>query len=197
MPRVDLSRCPDCRYYLTGLPTRHRCPECGFEYDEFTIVWESGHRWFHYAAYFCVLIWPTIILVKIIVQLLRHRVPSSIDAIGVSVCLPLALSGLLILRRIDQRGRFAAVSPKGLFVRDVAKTRHVPWSELDVDAMRRGLSFTRGGIAGIWRTFMNVLDSRSDRADFMEAAERAMAMYASRNVAPSESAPSRSDDNVA
>ena len=29
-----LARCPACNYSLTGLPDRHKCPECGFSYDK-------------------------------------------------------------------------------------------------------------------------------------------------------------------
>lgn len=32
-----INGCPICSYSLSGLPTRHRCPECGFEYDENTL----------------------------------------------------------------------------------------------------------------------------------------------------------------
>jgi hypothetical protein len=31
---VRLTLCPRCNYDLGALPRRHRCPECGFEYDE-------------------------------------------------------------------------------------------------------------------------------------------------------------------
>ncbi len=31
---LRLRRCPVCDYSLDGLPRRHRCPECAFEYDE-------------------------------------------------------------------------------------------------------------------------------------------------------------------
>ena len=30
--------CPLCDYDLKGLPTEHKCPECGYEYDNATIV---------------------------------------------------------------------------------------------------------------------------------------------------------------
>ena len=30
--------CPLCDYDLKGLPTEHKCPECGYEYDDATIV---------------------------------------------------------------------------------------------------------------------------------------------------------------
>jgi hypothetical protein len=33
-----VQRCPVCEYDLAGLPAAHACPECGFEYDERTIV---------------------------------------------------------------------------------------------------------------------------------------------------------------
>jgi len=29
-----LIRCPLCTYSLRGLPDRHRCPECGYDYDQ-------------------------------------------------------------------------------------------------------------------------------------------------------------------
>jgi len=38
---LKLKRCPLCRYLLDGLPTRHRCPECGFDYDK---RWDVIHQ---------------------------------------------------------------------------------------------------------------------------------------------------------
>ncbi len=34
-----ITKCPVCRYDLTGLPNNHACPECGFEYDESMRIW--------------------------------------------------------------------------------------------------------------------------------------------------------------
>lgn len=36
---LPLTKCPTCDYLLDGLPRRHRCPECGFAYDETTRCW--------------------------------------------------------------------------------------------------------------------------------------------------------------
>lgn len=44
-PPVALDRCPSCRYSLEGLPAAHRCPECGFLYDEQTRVWYAKSFW--------------------------------------------------------------------------------------------------------------------------------------------------------
>ncbi len=36
-----LERCPGCGYALAALPRNHRCPECGFVYDESMMVLEG------------------------------------------------------------------------------------------------------------------------------------------------------------
>lgn len=37
-----IRHCPVCRYDLTGLPKDHRCPECGFEYEESMRMWRMA-----------------------------------------------------------------------------------------------------------------------------------------------------------
>ena len=39
-----ITKCPVCRYDRTGLPRNHRCPECGFEYNETMRVWIAPDR---------------------------------------------------------------------------------------------------------------------------------------------------------
>jgi hypothetical protein len=40
-PVIRLVSCPGCGYDLSALPPRHRCPECGFEYDESMFLLEG------------------------------------------------------------------------------------------------------------------------------------------------------------
>lgn len=46
--RLHLEHCPNCDYSLTGLPDKHRCPECGFAYDK--TMEEISNRWAKYAV---------------------------------------------------------------------------------------------------------------------------------------------------
>jgi hypothetical protein len=39
-----ITHCPICRYSLEGLPDKHRCPECGFEYDKRGIQFDPRDR---------------------------------------------------------------------------------------------------------------------------------------------------------
>ncbi len=40
-PDLRLTRCPKCDYDISQLPAAHRCPECGFEYDEKMLLLEG------------------------------------------------------------------------------------------------------------------------------------------------------------
>ena len=37
-----MRRCQYCQYDLEALPTAHKCPECGVEYDEYSVVLRSS-----------------------------------------------------------------------------------------------------------------------------------------------------------
>ena len=55
--------CPQCDYDLQHLPAVHRCPECGLQYDDHTLVWSvdtKGQRAFEIAMLTQGIIWFTI-----------------------------------------------------------------------------------------------------------------------------------------
>lgn len=41
-PQQTVTHCVDCGYWLRGLATQGRCPECGDPYNKFGGVWQSG-----------------------------------------------------------------------------------------------------------------------------------------------------------
>ncbi len=53
----QITKCPICRYDLTGLPKNHRCPECGFEYDETMRVWMPGSSRIWYLRTVAAAVW--------------------------------------------------------------------------------------------------------------------------------------------
>lgn len=55
-----LTHCPVCKYDLTGLPTDHRCPECGFEYEESMRLWVAPAlpRWTTVMRWFVLVSFP-------------------------------------------------------------------------------------------------------------------------------------------
>lgn len=70
MPTVTaqpLTHCPVCNYDLTGLPKNHRCPECGFEYDETTVTWNVPlQAWWTDLAYgFALLVWTAVMVINL------------------------------------------------------------------------------------------------------------------------------------
>jgi|GEM_PF-2041008 len=57
--------CPQCDYDLQHLPAAHRCPECGLQYDDDTLVWvvdAKGQRAFEMTMLIQGLVWFSIYL---------------------------------------------------------------------------------------------------------------------------------------
>lgn len=55
-----LAFCPECSYPLTGLPERHRCPECGRPFDQIGYCVASDVRGIYYFWIFAsfIVAWP-------------------------------------------------------------------------------------------------------------------------------------------
>ncbi len=53
-----LTTCPKCTYALTGLPSAHRCPECGFEFDEYSWAWLApAKKWPRFHFVILIMLW--------------------------------------------------------------------------------------------------------------------------------------------
>ncbi len=138
------ARCPQCEYSLRGLPSRHACPECGFEYDEHTRLWRwqparrrPDESWVHYILNRRFdggwLIW-TLAAIPILYKLLSEDIRRPIlgIAFGLATCAFCGWQLFRVLRRKQRRSRACIViSPSGvLFVKpdgsELVRWRNVP-----------------------------------------------------------------------
>jgi hypothetical protein len=122
--------CPRCWYLLRGLPSAHRCPECGLAYDENSAVFRSKHPW------------KTCIGLLLLELLLLHALlplwgflfalftPLAALLLLFAVLIGLPVATVLFVFRAHRRGRFAAITPSGLIVRNLGDEAFVEWDAL-------------------------------------------------------------------
>jgi hypothetical protein len=126
LPR--LRACPVCAYPLEGLPQRHRCPECGLEYDEHSCVWASpplsGLRGWLYlllAPLFCafasILVWEDV-----------WRNPTLSHVGGLVLWLFAGTVPTLWVWRTRTRPLWIATLPSGIHIQDFVWPVIVPWT---------------------------------------------------------------------
>ncbi len=120
---VDVRKCPACLYSLCGLPTRHTCPECGFEYDEHVRLWEAppqsrAREILRFCSGFVVLAISCIFFA-----------PISLAGWMLTVfCFVLVAHGWAASRHRD----YTAVTSAGIFHRvQSLRTSKIPWSKVD------------------------------------------------------------------
>ena len=123
-----IDRCPQCGYSLAGLPSNHRCPECGLAYDEDSEVYKHSRPLELFAAlggfgggaYG-------------VVQGVRYMISGGPVARVVSAVLVFGFLGLAAwlagrVYRVYRAGPLVAVLPDGLFVRlQKPEGELIPW----------------------------------------------------------------------
>lgn len=127
----SLDSCPVCNYSLRGLPARHRCPECGFEYDEHTRAWRPRSYWkFAGFTFLCCAVgflqaWDAFSD--------GHRTKGLI-------CASILAAVIAITIYIYRRRPFLAVGPGGVFVKTGSSVvDHLRWETiLDVSVHKGG-----------------------------------------------------------
>lgn len=124
-----ITNCPVCRYDLTGLPRNHRCPECGFDYDETMRVWYGRKpRWW----VGLVSITPMLLMLGALLwNGLRFGLPATVYMVYLVAGLPVPLIILLITALLRRSRSFMLVADLGLYSKlELRRMQFWPWSEL-------------------------------------------------------------------
>ncbi len=140
-----LERCPLCDYDVRRLPTNHTCPECGFEYDEDTIVlpcWVTKGGRESWQRRLAVL--PISLLGVLLALCIGLFVPP--NAVGVTFIVTIvvvALAGTFIMRRLFPKPAkhqlILTLSPSGIGVRMrmTGKGTQTPWNDISSVRLRK------------------------------------------------------------
>ncbi len=171
---VDARKCPACLYSLCGLPTRHACPECGFEYDEHVRLWEAPQRRrvnnilrlsFGFA-------WLFIMLVYLV------------QFVSIWVIVGFYLAVMIEIWAARHRRDYIAVTSAGIFHRvQSLRTSKIPWPKVD-EVWFRGkkpsrdaaLFYKKGWFT--WNvTIRHILVTATDRRLFAKAIEEGRQRY--------------------
>ena len=167
---APLTKCPICRYDLTGLPANHRCPECGFEYDETMRTWQTNDR----------RLWQ-VVLFSLVATAVMLAVEGVFGFSGRRGLIILILSANLaaaaaVLRACLRREYFIVLGRRGILV--VLNRRLVdfhPWPDLELRG--DGPPETRR-IKGRMRPL--VLPTQFMRPDRLQELHRAICDFAAR-----------------
>lgn len=183
------TRCPLCGYSLAGLPKNHRCPECGFAYDEHTRVFrmvDSRWRNLEFAL-------PIICLVGIGAVLWPTFAAHSGGYIhlafvaGVLLCFGWVIRSMARMKDVDQKGRCVAITPRGLFIRDFTTEEWIEWTDLGRLVYSPEFQyFTRRSSVKTTPVPLNLKNEKAREA-FVKIIEHARATYLAKQSNPASS----------
>lgn len=186
--RAPLSKCPDCHYLLRGLPTAGRCPECGFHYDEHTIVMRPVKFWRKF-----------LVTVGIEILLLYHLSPILFVLLGkflpgqyaIATLLALVLGVLAAtaryLFRVTKHDHFAALTPKGVVVKNRTGEHRVAVEDISLFSKDDPIPWIKERGIDHTISLANLFDARSELAEFKQAVF---------GTAPKNPPPSQADRNA-
>lgn len=133
--RPPLVNCPVCKYSLQGLPVAHRCPECGFEYDEQTVVFKPKTPWKtcasllgsqFFAFYFF----------GFNAMAMAYRMAGPIASMGILMFFAaLPIGTVWWVFRAHRKGRFAAIRRDAIWVRNFEGMVTLPWPDCSMVAL--------------------------------------------------------------
>jgi hypothetical protein len=159
----------------------HRCPECGFLYDQETAVWRPARPWKGYggvlAVNFAVVIGSSLNVWR---RWSGGAPPTVWDVLILVVALMCVLYLTLHIRATHRKGRCVVVSTTGVFVRNAHIERLVPWDEIvAVERVHQRVKEERDEyIVGIKTRSSSyaaevdkIFSSEAERTSFMEAVQ--------------------------
>ena len=177
-----IERCPVCRYSLQGLPAVHRCPECGFVYDESMTIWVATSRLRQ-------LLLPKNLsetmqtLIFGIASLVWTVLSFSRFALFLLFMFLASLAHTLIVMIQFRQRPFVAISRTGISLRgDTPEVVTIPWSRLvRVDTVKIGSSLWNVSIICRDPAETHALDSilyrHAIRESFLAEVDKAIVAY--------------------
>ncbi len=175
--RPPFDDCPSCNYSLEGLPAAHRCPECGFPYDEHTLAWVEPLPWRPMLIAVAV-----VAVVAFLCGFVFHLPGGYVSLMLFGLGVPsVILAPLLLLRK-----PMVAITPEGVIVRSILRIEQTfPWHE--VMSLEVRIPPKHRGINRMWLiTSMGkhplhvVFDHEADMRRFEECLWKAKEHYLSR-----------------
>ena len=115
--------CPKCKYDLTGLPEVHACPECGFEYDPHTELFDIGPP---YVSSSKALVILSLCAVSFVLAFYFRIAGESFFWMSMVVVVV-----VMYLRRPHSAKHVLIANRQGIFIiRPATSDQHIPWSNI-------------------------------------------------------------------
>lgn len=172
-----IKNCPICKYSLHGLPPAHRCPECGFAYDECTVVFRPARPWL---AYIFVLL-PILFLLQMGVRPIAQMISLLTQgAVAVSAIF-IILGGVILyyffrIWSANKTGRFIALTRTGFTMRNFGGVVTSPWEDVAQVALYDNYPWIGRRSSEEKISLQNFVRSDRDRKTLKQAIERARAL---------------------
>ena len=150
------TKCPICGYSLDGLPARHSCPECGFDYDKSMTPFDGLHKPLLIPNHLCLLLFILTVPASIVLIWTDTKHGVSYAMILTSFVMPPSIMALLRWKRPETCPRLILLGDSGLVVLpDRGEPYRFGWLEIQYAKQ----SWVRGGL--------NILDANGQSIAYL------------------------------
>jgi|GEM_PF-1643184 len=173
MPASRADQCPECGHAPLLPVEGGTCPECGFVYDQHTLIWRPRRPWRIYIMFANTLIFsPWLFRFLAVVLLWGHWPPKSV-LIGAAISggsLCWALPRLRVL--LSDGHRYAAVTPTGVQARTPRRRYALSWDDIREITVVLGIPHIVHRDSGRAILLDWIFDTDQEVREFLEAIER-------------------------